>query len=811
MSTGKNRKTAFAGTSSRGTSIKTSVRKSVPPASVDKKSIYGGASRTILSSSSRRNIQGTGSEKLGGTGKPVIQVWDDGIDVTPLSLLQTDPNAVRQKQSNILADSSQGTPTDLMSQASMYQGGTVTQSTFGGGPFTRSVFSASQSGRSTGSITDDLMDLVPAPEKVNVVKYIPDEQTPEELTEEDLEKVVNVELEETETIWLLDLPGVCVSSESDDAVLVQEQNQRYQELVKSRVGNDRYMERGMNTFNQPPKAKSIQTTKIVHTDVGVNASEWDMYDTYKFIEEQEAKEEEEQDEDEAVNRPDSQAEKEKGDREKDVGDQASNQQKSALESQGTILSMMGTDSVFNSKESGIVAGTTEQKEVDPSAILESEAFRSNLVIMERAVNLNAYQPRQAAYRGFQIVDDIDVQPEEEEKPKTKTTATTATIAAADLGPNLDRLWAYQCPLSKGRNVSCLAWNKMNPDLLAVGYGQFEFNKQKSGLVCCWSLKNPEYPERVYTFEAGVTSLDFSQAHPNLLAVGLYDGTVAICNVRSLKDEPVLDSVEASGKHLGPVWQLRWIEKERGSGEERMEVLVTVSTDGRITQWSIRKGLECYDLMKLKRVQGRQSHGRTRKTEALISKHAGGLCFDFNYKDTNLYLAGTEDGHIHRCSCSYNEQYLDSYFGHSGPVYHIEWSPFNPEVFLSCSGDWSIRLWHQDSLQPILNFFSSTKSVPDVTWSPQLSTVFACVNEGAVEVWDLSQSTLDPIIVNTPPIGVKLSTVSFAKNSNCVLVGDSEGAVSVYELRGMPLSDENQAEALQKVIQSSLASQLQAEK
>ena len=29
------------------------------------------------------------------------------------------------------------------------------------------------------------------------------------------------------------------------------------------------------------------------------------------------------------------------------------------------------------------------------------------------------------------------------------------------------------------------------DLLAVGYGQFEFTEQKGGLICCWSLKNPE--------------------------------------------------------------------------------------------------------------------------------------------------------------------------------------------------------------------------------------------------------------------------------------------------------------------------------
>lgn len=29
-----------------------------------------------------------------------------------------------------------------------------------------------------------------------------------------------------------------------------------------------------------------------------------------------------------------------------------------------------------------------------------------------------------------------------------------------------------------------------------------------------------------------------------------------------------------------------------------------------------------------------------------------------------YLAGTEEGHIHKCSCSYNEQYLESYNGHT---------------------------------------------------------------------------------------------------------------------------------------------------
>lgn len=30
------------------------------------------------------------------------------------------------------------------------------------------------------------------------------------------------------------------------------------------------------------------------------------------------------------------------------------------------------------------------------------------------------------------------------------------------GPTLEKLWTYSSPLTKDRNVSCIAWNKKNP-------------------------------------------------------------------------------------------------------------------------------------------------------------------------------------------------------------------------------------------------------------------------------------------------------------------------------------------------------------
>ena len=62
------------------------------------------------------------------------------------------------------------------------------------------------------------------------------------------------------------------------------------QLCKSRAGNDLYAERGMNTFNEAPKLKAIQTTKIGYAvsdgwpqkgslerlpDYGLNSLDWD--------------------------------------------------------------------------------------------------------------------------------------------------------------------------------------------------------------------------------------------------------------------------------------------------------------------------------------------------------------------------------------------------------------------------------------------------------------------------------------------------------------------------------------------------------
>lgn len=198
-----------------------------------------------------------------------------------------------------------------------------------------------------------------------------------------------------------------------------------------------------------------------------------------------------------------------------------------------------------------------------------------------------------------------------------TRLCTTPQELADLGddaPRMEHLWEWSCALTAGKNVSCMAWNKANPDLLAVGYGSNSFASASNasasatsgtgnlaatgngnagaagaaaaaagaagaatasggaasaaaaagaatatstarGLVAFWSIKNLQHPLWWFEAKAAVTALDFSTYSPNMLAVGLYDGTVAIYDIKSKQGTPSVESDVHSGKHSDPVWKV----------------------------------------------------------------------------------------------------------------------------------------------------------------------------------------------------------------------------------------------------------------
>uniref|UniRef100_A0A8V0ZRL6 Dynein axonemal intermediate chain 4 n=1 Tax=Gallus gallus TaxID=9031 RepID=A0A8V0ZRL6_CHICK len=173
---------------------------------------------------------------------------DEGKDVTPHPLFHPDPITAASKQSKLLA-------------LSDYSG--ATGSVFL--PF--SIHYLFLYGTAEPDSLQDTKSRLLTSYNLSDVQ-VRQEEIKEQLTEEDLDKRVDIYLTETETLRMLDLPPVVVSVESEDAARVLERNKIYVDICKNRPGNDRFVEKMMQTINGAAKNKEVQCDKIIMEDKG---------------------------------------------------------------------------------------------------------------------------------------------------------------------------------------------------------------------------------------------------------------------------------------------------------------------------------------------------------------------------------------------------------------------------------------------------------------------------------------------------------------------------------------------------------------
>jgi dynein intermediate chain 1 len=81
-----------------------------------------------------------------------------------------------------------------------------------------------------------------------------------------------------------------------------------------------------------------------------------------------------------------------------------------------------------------------------------------------------------------------------------------------------------------------------------------------------------------------------------------------------------------------------------------------------------------------------------KDSSVVAALGCGTCLDFNKQHDHLFLVGTEEGKIYKFSKAYNNQYLEVYEAHHMAIYSVKWNPYHPKVFMSCSADWTVKIW-----------------------------------------------------------------------------------------------------------------------
>ncbi|KAF3855999.1 hypothetical protein F7725_016722 [Dissostichus mawsoni] len=300
------------------------------------------------------------------------------------------------------------------------------------------------------------------------------------------------------------------------------------------------------------------------------------------------------------------------------------------------------------------------------------------------------------------------------------------------------LWKFQYDKAKRLSVTALCWNKKYQDLFAVGMGSYDFSKQGRGMLVYYTLKNSAYPEFIYPTPSGVLCLDIHEQHSYLWPLASMTAVWLSTTTRRMDRSLCI--------------RVRWQSDDMDNNHN----FCSVSSDGRVVSWTLNE-LVYTDIIRLS-LNGAVSEGPEQQPGI-----ACGTSFDFHKQIDYLFLVGTEEGKIHK---TYSSQFLETYNAHSMAVDAVKWNHFHPKVFISCSSDWTVKIWDHTINTPMFTF-DLNAAVGDVAWSPYSSTVFAAVTTDAT-----------PVVAKKK---TKLTHIEFNPIYPIIIVGDDRGYVSSLKL------------------------------
>ena len=105
------------------------------------------------------------------------------------------------------------------------------------------------------------------------------------LDPKELEKDVDVEIAETETVFFLHMPSQVVAaqtsgdSNNEEVATVDAAIKRYEAFLENKKGSDNYTERGSQTMNLTQKTREVANKGFTLEHKEIQASWWDIFDS----------------------------------------------------------------------------------------------------------------------------------------------------------------------------------------------------------------------------------------------------------------------------------------------------------------------------------------------------------------------------------------------------------------------------------------------------------------------------------------------------------------------------------------------------
>uniref|UniRef100_A0A9J2PC67 Uncharacterized protein n=1 Tax=Ascaris lumbricoides TaxID=6252 RepID=A0A9J2PC67_ASCLU len=322
--------------------------------------------------------------------------------------------------------------------------------------------------------------------------------------------------------------------------------------------------------------------------------------------------------------------------------------------------------------------------------------------------------------------------------------------------------------SAGRCVTGIDFCEQHPELVAVSYDHNpESPLDPMGVVQVWNCRFKK-PTAEFTFycQSRVTSVAFAKFHPNLIMGGCYSGQICMWDNRLSKKTPVNKSPLSSQAHTHPVFSMAVV------GSQNAHNLISISTDGRLCSWSVDNLNQPIDVIDLSWKQ----------------KQVTCTSMSFALDDVNNFVVGSEEGNVYTASRHGNKGGInDGFEGHTAPITGVDSHKAMgvidlSHLFLSCSLDWTVKLWSAKEPRVLCSFEKHGDYVMDVAWSPVHPAVFTSADAaGNLFVWNVNEDNEAPITRLRMKDGVGVRKMMWMQNGQQLTVGDEKGNLWLYDV------------------------------
>jgi guanine nucleotide-binding protein G(I)/G(S)/G(T) subunit beta-1 len=285
---------------------------------------------------------------------------------------------------------------------------------------------------------------------------------------------------------------------------------------------------------------------------------------------------------------------------------------------------------------------------------------------------------------------------------------------------------------------------------------------------------------------------------------------------AIRAPPAIKARRALKGHFGKITALHW------GGDSK--VVVSASQDGNLLLWN------AVTANKLQSISLKSSYVMSVGIEQSVGNlvACGGLdnlCTVYKLDNPNMAMEmASHDGFL-SCCRFLSEEYIltssgdstclrwnissgrvmDTFAEHKADALFLAVRPNDPNTFVSCSVDKTIKLWDVRSpLQSKQTFTGHTSDVNGVDFMPSDNNAFAtCSEDGTVRVWDIrsyqevtkfgSPKIMDESMPSTAGDGY--TSIAFSKSGRLLFCGHSHSNVLAYDVlheRTTPAFTINQA-------------------